>query len=422
MSHGQDGAHRSLTEVWRTEAPYVLAALLRRHGDLGDCEDAAQEAAEAATRQWPVEGVPRDPRAWLIRVASRRLVDRVRADAARSRREDAERDRASDDARAPLEPGAGNDDAGDLLRMLLLCCHPALSRPSQVALSLRAVAGMGVAEIATAFLVPPRTMTQRLTRARATLREAGARFEMPTEADLPARVGAVLDVCYVVFTEGYLRTTGSSLVDTALVDEAIGLVRQMRAAIPDHDEVAGALALMLLLHARSQTRTDATGDLVPLAEQDRTRWRRDLVAEGQALLEEVLPRGPVGRFQLEAAIAAVHAEAASYEETDWRQISMLYTDLARVAPSATVTLNHAVAVAMAYDARLGLQMTEPLLADPAIRRQHHLYAVRAHLFERLGERAAAAEQYGIAARLTTSIPEQRYLNRRTRALGLADGP
>ena len=403
----------TLADVWRREAPHVLAALLHRYGDLGDCEDAAQDAAAAATAQWPVEGVPADPRAWLIRVASRRLIDRFRADRARTRREEHEAGRRTEDAPAADEVvtgGAGHDD--DTLRLLILCCHPALSRPSQVALSLRAVAGLTVEQIAAAYLVPARTMTQRLTRARAQLRQAGARFVMPSAAELPERVAAVLDVCHLAFTEGYAHTSGTALVDVALAEEAIRLTREVHRALPDHDEVAGALALMLLTHARSPARTDEHGDLVPLAEQDRGRWRRELVDEGAALLEATLPRGHVGRFQLQAAIAAVHTEAVTYEDTDWRQIAVLYGMLHRIAPGPAVTLNHAVAAAMVHGPDVGLAMLDPLGADPAMRRHHRLYAVRAHLHELAGDHETAAEDYRRAARLTASLPEQRYLNRR----------
>jgi RNA polymerase sigma factor (sigma-70 family) len=391
--------------VWRREAPHVLGALLHRYGDLGDCEDAVQDAAEAAAAQWPVRGVPDDPRAWLIRVASRRLIDRVRADAARSSRETIHGTRRPD--RADAGPGAD-----DTLLLLFLCCHPALSRPSQVALCLRAVAGLTVEQIAAAHLVPARTMTQRLSRARAALRQAGARFVLPSQEDLPARVAAVLDVCHLVFTEGYTRTAGASLVDVQLAEEAIRLTRQVHAALPGHDEVAGALALMLLTHARSPARVDAAGDLVPLAEQDRSQWRRDLIGEGIALLERTLPRGHVGRYQLQAAIAAVHAEAGTYQATDWLQISVLYDMLSRAAPAPAVTLNHAVAVAMAHGPAAGLAMLEALLADPAMRRHHRLHAVRAHLLELAGDIEGAAEHYRRAAQLTASLPEQRYLNRR----------
>jgi len=407
-----------LADVWRREAPHVLAALLHRYGDLGDCEDAAQEAAEAATAQWPIDGVPADPRAWLIRVASRRLIDRFRADRARTRREELEACRQGVDAPAADEVvtgGAapdGDPDGDDTLRLLILCCHPALSRPSQVALSLRAVAGLTVEQIAAAYLVPARTMTQRLTRARAQLRQAGARFLMPSAAELAERVAAVLDVCHLVFTEGYTHTSGTALVDVALAEEAIRLTREVHRALPDHDEVAGALALMLLTHARSPARTDEYGDLVPLAEQDRGRWRRELADEGVALLETTLPHGHVGRYQLQAAIAAVHTESVTYEDTDWRQIVVLYGMLHQIAPGPAVTLNHAVAAAMVHGPDIGLAMLEPLVTDLAMRRHHRLYAVRAHLHELAGDRETAAEDYRQAARLTSSLPEQRYLNQR----------
>jgi RNA polymerase sigma factor (sigma-70 family) len=396
-----------LEDVWRREAPHVLGALLRRYGDLGDCEEALQDAAEVAAARWPVDGVPDDPRAWLITVASRRLIDRVRADSARSRRETldaAQRPYAMEELTA--------QDRDDTLRLFLLCCHPALTRPSQVALCLRAVAGLGVEQIAAAYFVPVRTMTQRLSRARTALRQAGARFVMPSERDLPDRVAAVIDVCHLVFTEGYARTSGEALLDVQLVGEAIRLIRQVHVALPEHAEVAGALALMLLTHARSPARLDPAGDLVPLAEQDRSLWRGDLITEGIELLERTLVRGHVGRFQLQAAIAAVHAEATTYEETDWLQISMLYGMLSRVAPGPAVTLNHAVAVAMAHHPAAGLAMLEPLLDDPAMQRHHRLYAVRGHLLDLNGDAEGARKQYRIAARLTTSLPEQRYLNRK----------
>ena len=402
-----------LEEVWRRESPHVLGALLRRHPDLADCEDAAQEALEAAARQWQRDGVPEHPRGWLVRAASRRLVDRNRSDRARTARE------ASVGAEpAPAVPPVDDDlEAGDdSLRLLLLCCHPALTRASQVALTLRAVSGLSAAQIAAAFLVPEPTMTQRLTRARATLRAAGCRFERPTEATLPARVAAVLDVCHLVFTEGWTRSAGDTLLDTALTQEAVRLTRQLRQTLPDHDEVAGALALMLLTGARAATRTDAHGDLVPLAAQDRQRWDRARVEEGIRLLEQVLPRGHVGRYQLQAAIAAVHAEAATWADTDWRQITLLYAMLARVAPGPAVTLNRAVAVGMADGPGAGLAVLEPLLADPALQRHHRSHAVRAHLLEMAGDLPGAARGYARAAQLTASLPEQRYLNGRAARL------
>ncbi|HEX8865971.1 MAG TPA: DUF6596 domain-containing protein, partial [Lentzea sp.] len=366
--------------------------------------------------QWERDGVPDNPRGWLIRVASRRLIDRVRSDGARAGREEAVGAAQPGDAHlAPAADQEQHDDGDDTLRLLLLCCHPSLSRSSQVALTLHAVGGLSTAQIAAAYLVPERTMTQRLTRARATLRAAGAVFGLPTEAELPARIAAVLDVCHLMFTEGHTRSTGDALVDSTLAEEAIRLTRQLHAVIPDHDEVAGALALMLLTHARAAARTES-GNLVPLAEQDRSRWDHQRIAEGVRVLERVLPRGHVGRFQLQAAIAAVHAEAASWEDTDWRQITVLYGMLTRVAPSPVVTLNQAVALGMAFGPEDGLAIVRPLLDDPAMRRHHRTHAVHAHLLEMTGDLAGALDGYRQAALLTTSLPEQRYLNARIRRL------
>lgn len=404
-------------DVWRQESPHVLAALLRRHGDLGDCEDATQEAMEAAARQWPREGMPDNPRAWLVRVASRRLIDHSRADASRSAREATAaaaepRDVLVAHAADATEPVPSDDS----LQLLLLCCHPALTRPSQVALTLRSVGGLTPSQIAAAFLVPERTMIQRLTRARSTLRNVGARFELPEPSELPERVAAVLDVLYLIFNEGYTRSSGDRLVDGSLTGEAIRLTRQLATQLPEHDEVTGALALMLLTQARANARTDHNGDLIPLAEQDRRRWDRALITEGVRLLEGVLRRGHVGQFQLQAAIAAVHAEATTFAETDWLQIAVLYEMLARVAPSPAVTLNRAVAVGMAYGPEVGLGLVDELVRDPGMQRFHRTYAVRAHLRELSGDGAGALEDYRRAARLTASQPEQRYLNARAARL------
>jgi RNA polymerase sigma factor (sigma-70 family) len=407
---------RVVEDVWRHESPHVLAALLRRHGDLGDCEDAAQEAAEAAAVQWCREGVPANPRGWLITVASRRLIDRLRADRARARREEAVAVAQPSDSYLALSADQATvGDGDDMLQMFVLCCHPSLSRSSQVALTLHAVGGLGTGEIAAAYLVPQRTMTQRLTRARSTLRSAGAVFELPSQPDLPSRIASVLDVCHLLFTEGHTRSAGGALVDWNLTDEAIRLTRQLHCAIPDHDEVAGALALMLLTHSRAATRTER-GNLVPLAEQNRSRWDRDLIAEGVGILEQVLPRGHVGRFQLQAAIAAVHAESSTWESTDWRQISILYAMLDRVAPSPVVTLNRAVAISMALGPKQGLDLIAPLLDNPSMRRHHRTHAVRAHLLEMIGDRTGAIDSYRRAAQLAASVPEQRYLNDRVRRL------
>ncbi len=390
-----------LEDVWRAEWPHVLGALLRRDGDVGRCEDAAQEAFEAAARQWG-DAPPENPRGWLIRVGSRRLIDRERADAARAEREEA-------DAVAPAPGAAVEHD--DSLELLLLACHPALTRPSQVALTLRLVCGLDAAAIAAAFLVPEATMAQRLSRARTTLRDAGARFELPAADELPGRLAAVLDVLYLLFNEGYARTAGDALLDTSLTSEAIRLTR----LLPDYDEVSGALALMLLTRAREAARTGERGELIPLAEQDRALWRAEDIAEGVAILERVLPRGPVGRFQLQAAIAAVHAEAAAYEDTDWEQILVLYDMLEEQAPSPAVTLNRAVAVGMARGPEQGLSIVDDLLRDPRMARHHRTHAVRAHLLELAGDPAEAAGEYALAAGLTASLPEQRYLNARAAA-------
>jgi RNA polymerase sigma factor (sigma-70 family) len=399
-------------DIWRREAPHVLAALLRRHGDLGDCEDAVQEALLAASRQWTVDGLPDSPRGWLVRVASRRLIDQVRSSAARAERERAD---ALTAARADLSAPAADaeqHDEDDTLQVLVLCCHPQLSRASQVALTLRAVGGLSTSEIAAALLVPEATIGQRVSRAKATLARAGARFAPPSPGELPQRLAAVLDVLHLVFNEGYTRSGGPGLVDTSLTDEAIRLTRRLHRAVPDHDEVAGALALMLLTSARTDARTDAAGDLVPLAEQDRNRWDQGMIAEGVAILETVLPRGHVGRFQLQAAIAAVHAEARSADDTDWAQIVVLYDMLERVAPGPAVRLNRAVAVGMARGPEHGLAALDELPDDGALQRGHRSAAVRAHLLEMAGQPAAAAAEYARAAGLTASLPEQRYLNRR----------
>jgi RNA polymerase sigma factor (sigma-70 family) len=403
---------RVLQDAWRPHAPRVLAALVRRYGDLDAAEDALQEALLAASRRWPAEGLPDDPGAWLVTVASRRLVDARRSDLARARREV---------LAARLDPGdtvadLRGDDADDSLELLLLCCHPALPPPAQVALTLRAVGGLTTAQIARAFLVPEATMAQRVSRAKARLRAVGARFDPPTAAELPGRLAAAAHVLYLIFTEGHTTTTGPGLYDVQLAQEAIRLARLLHERLPDVGEVAGLLALMLLTDARRAARMDADGALVPLAEQDRTRWDRARIREGISLVEAALPVGPVGPYQLQAAIAAVHAEAERAEDTDWAQIAVLYEMLARIAPGPVVTLNRAVAVAMVEGPDAGLAMVDPLLRGRRPQHDHRLHAVRAHLLELAGEGAQARQEYLLAASATTSTPEQRYLRRRaTRA-------
>ena len=402
-------AESGLDAVWRASAPRVLAALVRRYGDFDTAEDALQEALLAASRQWPDSGTPNDPTAWLITVASRRLVDQWRADHARAEREELLARRTPPDEL--ITPGADRPaPLDDSVTLLLLCCHPAMPRPAQVALTLRAVGGLSTAQIARAFLVPEATMAQRISRAKARLRQAGARFTAPSAPEMPDRVAAVAQVLYLIFTEGHTTTDGGTgLYDVSLTDEAIRLTRQLHAHLPDAGEITGLLALMLLTDARRVARLSAEGTLVPLAEQDRRLWDQAKIREGVALVEAVLPVGTVGPYQLQAAIAAVHAEAARAEDTDWAQIETLYAMLERISPSPVVTLNHAVAVAMVDGPAAGLRMIDPLVRDKLLRPNHRLYAVRAHLLELDGRPDEARADYATAARLTTSIPEQRYL-------------
>ena len=410
-------AHAGIEDLLRRLAPQVLGALMRRYGRFDACEDAVQEALTTAALEWPAQGVPENPRGWLITVASRRLVDQLRSDDARRRREEglaalAPRDEA-------LAPAPGEDrvpEEDDTLTLLTLCCHPALSAPSQIALTLRAVGGLTTAEIARAFMVPEATMAQRISRAKQRIKEAGVRFGMPSAHEHTARMRAVLHVLYVIFDEGYTATSGPNLQRAELTREAIRITREVRRRLPDDGEVAGLLALMLLTDARRPARTRADGALVPLAEQDRDRWDRASIAEGVALIGESLPRSAVGPYQLQAAIAAVHAEAPSAEATDWPQIVILYELLERVAPNPMVTLNHAVAVAMARGPQAGLDLLSRLESDDRMARHHRLAAVRAHLLELLGDEAGALESYRAAARRTTSLPEKRYLEERAARL------
>jgi RNA polymerase sigma factor (sigma-70 family) len=400
-----------LEDVWRRCAPLVVTALVRHYGDFDAAEDAVQEALLAAARQWPTDGMPDNPKGWLITVACRRLVDQRRAEQARTDRERLIARHTPPDAF--LAPAADTLDGGerdDSLTLLLLCCHPALTRPSQVALTLRAVAGLSTAQIARAFLVPEATMAQRISRAKTGLRQAGARFTVPAAEQLPDRVAAVAHVLYLIFTEGHTATTGTGLTDMSLANEAIRLTRQLHQHLPAAGEVSGLLALMLLTDARRAARTRPDGSLVPLAEQDRSLWDRALVAEGVHLLEATLPIGPVGPYQLQASIAAIHAEAPRATDTDWAQIEILYRMLHALTPGPVVTLNHAVAVAEVDGPTAALAMLEPLLQDRQLRRHHRLHAVHAHLLEMDGRVEEARAAYATAARLATSIPEQRYLN------------
>ncbi|QOT23198.1 RNA polymerase sigma factor [Paenarthrobacter sp. YJN-D] len=389
-----------IEDLLRTLAPQVLGVLARKNGQFDACEDAVQEALLEAALQWPHD-MPRDPKAWLTAVANRRLVDMWRSESARRARE--ERVSAMDaDHSYQSAP-----EADDTLTLMFLCCHPALSAPSQLALTLRAVGGLTTAEIASAFLVPEPTMGQRISRAKQGIQKAGATFSMPPPAEQKARLGVVLHVLYLIFNEGYAASSGSSLQREDLTTEAIRLTRLLVAAVPSEPEATGLLALMLLTDSRRAARALADGTPVPLAEQDRSLWNRGHIDEGIALLSSVLGRRAAGPYQLQAAIAAVHSEASSHDQTDWPQILALYTVLEAVAPSPVVTLNRAVAMAMVNGPAAGLELLAGL--DDALGRSHRLDAVRAHLHEMAGSFPEARAAFLDAARKTRSLQERRYL-------------
>jgi RNA polymerase sigma factor (sigma-70 family) len=399
----------------RREAPLVLGALVRRYGHFDTAEDAVQEALIAAATQWPRDGVPDKPRAWLITVAARRLTDLLRSEQARQRREDTlARWTLPDQSLAPAadRPPADTDDS---LILLFLCCHPALSPASQIALTLRAVGGLTTAEIARAFLVPEATMTRRITRAKERIKASGIPFGMPPPDQRADRLAAVLHTLYLIFNEGYAATAGPALHRADLSAEAIRLTRLVHRLLPG-GEVTGLLALMLLTDARRPARTGPDGALIPMAEQDRTRWDAGQIAEGVALLTEVLPKGPAGPYQVQAAIAAVHDEAPGAAETDWPQILALYEVLLGMSDNPMVALNHAVAVAMTHGADAGLDRLAALSADARIAGDHRYAAVRAHLLDLSGEVAAARSAYLEAAGRTASLPQQRYLYARAARL------
>jgi RNA polymerase sigma factor (sigma-70 family) len=416
-------AETDIDDLLRRLAPQVLGALIRRYGRFEDCEDAVQEALIAAAVQWPAQGIPDNPRGWLITVASRRLTDELRGETARRRREETVATLTVPDepaTRAPDDEDA-TADRDDTLKLLLLCCHPSLSPASQIALTLRAVGGLTTDQIARAFLVPEATMAQRISRAKQTIRSAGTRFTLPPEGERAERLRAVLHVLYLIFNEGYTATSGPDLQRVELSTEAIRLARDLNRLLPDDGEVAGLLALMLLTDARRPARTGDDGSLVPLAEQDRTRWNHDAIRDGVTLITATLASAAVGPYQLQAAIAAVHDEAATADATDWRQIVVLYDLLAAIAPNPMVTLNQAVAVAMVSGPQAGLELLEKLDMDGRLVGHHRLDAVRAHLLEMAGDLDAARTRYRAAARLTTSLPEQRYLESRAARLDRDNG-
>jgi RNA polymerase sigma factor (sigma-70 family) len=408
----------------RELAPQVLGATMRRFGDFSAAEDAVQEALLAAAVQWPEEGVPDNPRGWLIHVAARRMTDQLRADLARRRRETVVMMQTP--SPPPLaaftssfgEPGfAERTDQDDTLILLFMCCHPALTRPSAIALTLRAVGGLTTAEIANAFLVPEATMAQRISRAKQRIKTSGIPFRMPTDRDRAERLSAVLHVLYLIFNEGYVSSIGPTLSRTDLSNEAIRLTRAVHALLPNDPEVAGLLALMLLTDARRPARTGPDGELIPLTEQDRSLWDREAIAEGIAIITRTLSKGSIGVYQLQAAIAAIHDEASRVEDTDWPQILALYGLLRRMSDNPMLTLNYAIASAMVNGPPAGLELLKSLDADGRLAGHYRLDAVRAHLLEMAGDRDAAIAHYRKAAGRTSSIPERNYLT--TKAARLA---
>jgi RNA polymerase sigma factor (sigma-70 family) len=396
-----------IQHLLRELAPQVLGAVVRRFHDFTAAEDALQEALLAAALQWPREGVPDNPRGWLIQVASRRMTDYLRSEEARRRRENESATPSSD-----LAPDAGLDreaDNDDTLTLFFMCCHPSLSPSSAIALTLRALGGLTTAEIAHAFLVPEATMAQRISRAKKTIKASGVRFQLPTSHERAERLRSVLHVLYLIFSEGYTTSSGEHLQRLELSREAIRLARSVHALLSDDAEAAGLLALMLLTDARRAARTGPDEELIPLTKQDRTLWDHAEISEGVALLTAALAKGSIGPYQLQAAIAAVHDEAARAAETDWPQILALYDLLKRMSDNPMVVLNHAIAAGMVHGPAKGLELLRTLDSDTRMTGHHRLDAVRAHLLEMAGDPQAALIHYRRAAGRATSVPERNYL-------------
>ena len=395
-------------DLLRRLTPQVLGAVVRRFGHFDLAEDATQEALVAAAAQWPRDGLPRDPRAWLITVASRRLTDLLRAEQARRRREEKLAQWAVTEIGVQQADAGDASGADDTLVLLFMCCHPSLPPASQIALTLRAVGGLSVTEIARALVTSEQTVTRRITRAKRSIKDSGVPFALPSAG--AGRLDSVLRVLYLIFNEGYASTAGTQLLRADLADEAIRLARILHAILADDSEVSGLLALMLLVHARHRARTGPDGALIPMAEQDRARWDRAAIEEGVALITAALPRGPTGPYQLQAAIAAVHDEASSAQTTDWAQITALYEVLLRVDDSPVVALNHAVAVSMVSGPGPGLELLRRLESDTRMTGNRRFHAVRAHLLERHGDPVAALAAYQAAARHATNAQQRRYLS------------
>jgi len=395
----------SIEHLLQTLTPQVLGAVVRKFRDFAAAEDAVQEASLAAAVQWPREGTPDNPRAWLTTVAYRRMTDHIRSESARRHRET----EIALETVYTTESVETEPQEDDTLVLLFMCCHPALTPASAIALTLRAVGGLTTAEIAHAFLVPEATMAQRISRAKQSIKNSGIPFSLPTSEERGQRLRAVLHVLYLIFNEGYTSSAGAALRRGDLSLEAIRLTRIVHGLQPADTEVAGLLALMLLTDARRLARTSPAGELIPLAEQDRSVWDRQQIQEGIALISAALPKGSVGPYQLQAAIAAVHDEAARAEDTDWPQILALYDLLSRLSANPMVRLNHAVAAAMVHGATKGLELLDALKADPRLANHHRLDAVRAHLLELAGDRKSAVSHYRAAAGKTASLPERNYL-------------
>src|SRR6202050_2236184 len=399
----------SVGHLLRELTPQVLGTVVRRFRDFAAAEDAVQEALLAAATQWPDHGLPDNPRAWLTQVAFRRMTDQIRSESARRRRED---QIALEPSRVPNTTtidAPSQEEQEDTLVLLFMCCHPALTSSSAIALTLRAVGGLTTAEIAKAFLVPEATMAQRISRAKQSIKDSGIPFQLPTPEERAQRQRAVLHVLYLIFNEGYTSSAGPQLQRVELSREAIRLTRSLRSLLSNDAEIAGLLALMLLTDARRLARTNGEGDLIPLMHQDRTLWDRQQIAEGVALISATLPKGSVGPYQLQAAIAALHDEAARAEDTDWPQIFAVYDLLRRMTDNPMVALNYAVAAAMLHGPTKGLELLDALKADTRIANHHRWDAVRAHLLEMAGDRDGAVKHYRTAAAHTGRLPERNYL-------------